>query len=270
MRRKWILLLCAAMLLTGCAESASDTAESSTPENTAAETAAVTEPEIPAQLPDTYNWTEDDLRNISDADLIALGREPYVIGLPAVCDDLPPGLITRLPLLVETASAADADEADAIVAERFGDDQTAQLAVLRDEEGRWWHYVGSGSVMNDLLVFDKAFLDLETAALHADVTAENLRLLTAIRCYEMYYVPCLGAFVTDEGDSFRCTQYYLQCVGGDDGMSDTVSLYAYSFYADKETGVLADYPFAGLPDARAECIKELAIPGSYHANPDDE
>lgn len=266
MRRKWIAIFCAATLLTGCAESAPDPAIGSTAETTG----AAAESENAAALPDTYSWTEDELRNISDADLIALGREPYVIGLPAVCDNLPPGLITRLPLLVETESAADAAEADAIVAKRIGEDLLAQQPVIEDDAGRWWHYIGSAGVSNDLLVFDKAFLDLENAVLHADVTEENLLMLTAIQCYERYDIPCLGAFVEDEGGSFRCTQYYLQCTGGDDGMSDTVLLYAYSFYADKETGVLEGYPFAGLPDARAEYIKELEIPDTVHSYPDDE
>lgn len=267
MRLKQISVLAAALLLTGCAESTAnstmDTAETTAPVTEAA--SAVTEPDIPAEPVDTSGWTEDELRSISDGELIALGRDPYALGLPAVCDYLPPGLITRLPLLVETASAADLAEADAIVTKRIGGELAGQQPVAEDDEGRWWHYYGSSGVSNDLLIFNKEFLDMETAVLHAEVTAENLLLLTAIQCYDKYFIPCLGAFVEDEGDSFRCTQYYLHCVGGDDGMSDTAAVYAYTFTADKETGALEGYPFEGLPDSRAELIKEIEIPGTYHS-----
>lgn len=271
MRRKWICVLAAAWLLTGCAESAMDDALDTAETTSVTEAApADTEPEIPAELPDTSGWTEDDLRNISDGDLIALGREPYYIGLPAVCDYLPLGLIGPCPLIVASKSAADAAEANEIAAKQIGDDSIDQQPVLEDDAGRWWRYIGGSGISYDLLVFDKAFLDMETATLHAEVTEETLLLLTAIQCYEKYYVPCLGAFVEDEGDSYRCTQYYLNWVGGDYGMYDTAALYAYSFYADKETGVLEGFPFEGLPNSRAELVKEIEIPGTYHSNDDEE
>lgn len=270
MQRKWICVLAAALLLTGCAESAEQSTAGTETTAVTEATAALTEPELPTEPIDTSGWTEDELRNISDGDLIALGRDPYAIGLPAVCDYLPSGLITRLPLLTETESAAEPAEANAIAAKRIGDDLIDQQPVAEDDEGRWWHYFGSAGVSHDLLVFNKAFLDLETATLHAEVTEENLLLLTAIQCYEKYYFPCLGAFVEDEGNSFRCTQYYLHCVGGDYGMSDTAAVYAYTFTADKETGALEGFPFEGLPNSHAELIKEIEIPDSYHACPEDD
>lgn len=275
MRRKWICVLTAALLMTGCAEAVSDTAdnmpETAAPETAAAETAAVTEtastvtePEIPAEPIGTSNWTEDDLRNISDDDLILLSMQGREAGYPAFCAQLPFESDT-LTLVTARRSAADRAEADQIVAETFSNLLGQDLKL--EDPGRWWYYVTGSGLPHHVLVFDAAFFDRQTATLHADVTEENLLLLAAVHCYQAYgYSP--GAFVHDTGDSLCCTQYFVSSVGGDWGMSDTAALYAYSFYADKETGVLEGYPFDGLPNPRAELIKELEIPGTYHAYPE--
>ena len=74
----------------------------------------------------------------------------------------------------------------------------------------------------------------------------------------------LGAFVTDEGDRLTCKEYDLLYSGGDYGMSDTVTLYGFSFSADKATGKLTDYQ-----SDRYGFSRTVAVPDTYHPYPDE-
>ena len=106
------------------------------------------------------------------------------------------------------------------------------------------------------------FLCRTKQTLHADVTEETMLLLAAMR-----WIPgerVLGAFVKDEGSKLTCTEYYLIYSGGDYGLSDTATLYGFTFSADKETGQLT-----GFDSDQYDFSKEVGIPGTYHPYPDE-
>ena len=134
--------------------------------------------------------------------------------------------------------------------------------LYHEESGRYWLYTGGSGVTYYFIVPDRAFYDPEAQTLNADVTEENMLLLAAMRVIPGERI--LGAFVKDEGDKLTCKEYYLLYSGGDYGLSDTATMYGFSFSADKETGKLTDYQSDLYGFSR-----EVEIPGTYHPYPDE-
>ncbi|MBR3420114.1 MAG: hypothetical protein IKG82_15630 [Oscillospiraceae bacterium] len=201
--------------------------------------------------------TDEYFRNMTDEQLIAIGKQYTRLPVPAFCGTLPAGFPDRFSM---TKKAADnQEEAFSLACEEF---ELKPDSIYEEKDGCYWLYDAGSGIAYWYLVPDKAFFDPETQTLHADVTGENLLQLAAMRAVLGKRV--LGAFVKDEGDQLTCTEYYLLYSGGDYGLSDTAALYGFAFSADKATGKLT-----GFDSDQYFLSKEVEIPGTYHPYPDE-
>ncbi|MBR3447481.1 MAG: hypothetical protein IKH27_06740 [Oscillospiraceae bacterium] len=227
------------------------------PETTEPET---TEPEtvsIPDAAIDLDAMTDDDFRNMTDEQLMAIGKQYTRLPVPAFCGTLPAGFPDRFSMTKKAAE--NQEEAFSLASEEF---ELKPDSIYEEKGGCYWLYEAGSGIAYWYLVPDKAFFDPEAQTLHADVTGENLLQLAAMRGILGERV--LGAFVRDEGDKLTCTEYYLLYSGGDYGLSDTAVLYGFAFSADKETGQVT-----GFDSDQYFLSKEVEIPGTYHPYPDE-
>ena len=201
--------------------------------------------------------TDEDFRNMTDEQLIAIGKQYTRLPVPAFCGTLSAGFPDR-PAMTKKA-AENQEEAFALVCEEF---ELKPDSIYEEKDGCYWLYEAGSGIAYWYLVPDKAFFDPETQMLHAEVTGENMLQLAAMRAVLGKRV--LGAFVKDEGDKLTCTEYYLLYSGGDYGLSDTAALYGFAFSADKATGKLT-----GFDSDQYFLSKEVEIPGTYHPYPDE-
>ena len=212
---------------------------------------------IPDAEIDLDAMTDDDFRNMTDEQLIAIGKQYTRLPVPAFCGTLSAGFPDRFSMTKKAAE--NQEEAFSLACEEF---ELKPDSIYEEKDGCYWLYEAGSGIAYWYLVPDKAFFDPETQTLHADVTGENLLQLAAMRGILGERV--LGAFVKDEGDQLTCTEYYLLYSGGDYGLSDTAVLYGFAFSADKETGQVTGYD-----SDRYFLSKEVEIPGTYHPYPDE-
>ena len=199
--------------------------------------------------------TDDDFRNITDEQLIALAQQYEIMEQPAFLAVRPD--TGGVHFAVAEQSAETADAASALADALFP--RLDITHVTADEPAqRWWLCEAGEGLYNYALVWNKAFLDMETQTLHADVTEENMLLLAAMR-RPPSGGRMIGAFVKDDGGRLICTVYDLCCSEGDYGLSDTAVLYGFSFSAEKESGQLSGYG-----SEQYDFSKEVEIPGTYH------
>lgn len=248
-------------------DSASDEiTEPAASETAAPETTAPEPPETtaPAKQINYYTMTEDEILNMPDEDLVALAQQfrstdYHLIERPSYRYFVP----DYVEYLYKIADQSAADGADAEqIAWKILTPLGGPPPLVEEKSGFWWYYNGD-SMHSYLLVIDKAFADMETETLNAEVNEENMLRLAALRNHPGEYD--IGAFVTDSGDSLTCTQYAVSIGGGDYGMSDTAVLVSISFSADKATGKLTDFR-----NDRIEYPRKAEIPDSYHPYPENE
>ena len=204
--------------------------------------------------------TDDIFRNIPDMLLILLAQQYETLEQPAFLAVRPDTGGVHFAVAEQSAETADAASslADALFP------RLDIMHVTADEPAqRWWLCEAGEGLQNYALVWNKAFLDMETQTLHADVTEENMLLLAAMR------VPpscgrSIGAFVTDDGDRLTCNVYDLCYSSGDYGLSDTATLYGFTFSAEKATGQLTGYD-----SDQYDFSKEAEIPDTFHPYPDE-
>lgn len=201
--------------------------------------------------------TDDDFRNMTDEQLMAIGKQYTRLPVPAFCGTLSAGF-PDWPAMTKKA-AENQEEAFSLACEEF---YPEPFGLYEEKEGCYWLYDAGSGIAYWYLVPDKAFFDPETQTLHADVNEENMLRLAAMRWIPAERV--LGAFVRDEGGKLTCTEYYLLYSGGDYGLSDTAALYGYTFSADKKTGQVT-----GFDSDRYFLSKEVEIPDTYHPYPDE-
>ena len=200
--------------------------------------------------------TEDEILNFSDAQFIAFAQQvEKQVPSPSYSAFRPAGGYS-----IAERSAADDTEADAIAAELYEISQleyhTEGYPQFLEEKVGFWRYYDFGPHLGNILVTDKAFLDMETMALNAEVNEDNMLRLAAL--YNQLANE-IGAFVHDTGDALTCTEYAVQIAVGDYGMSDTAILTAHTFSVEKATGKLCDFY------AEEEILRSAEIPDSRHS-----
>lgn len=206
---------------------------------------------------DLDTMTDEDFRDLTDEQLITLGKQYTRLKAPAFCGELPAGIGDQLSMTGKAAHSQ--EEAFAVAcAEKIPQPES----LFSEKKGCWWLYDAGSGMAYWYVVPDSAFFDPETQTLRADVTAENVLQLAAMRRIPGERV--LGAFVKDEGNHFTCTEYYLLYSTGDYGLSDTASFYGFTFTADKETGQLT-----GFDSDQYDFCKTVEIPDTYHPYPDE-
>ena len=212
---------------------------------------------IPDAEIDLDAMTDDDFRNMTDEQLIAIGKQYTRLPVPAFCGTLSAGMPDRFSMTKKAAETQ--EEAFSLACEEF---YLKPEGIYEEKGGCYWLYEAGSGIAYWYLVPDKAFFDPETQTLHADVTEENMLQLAAMRAVLGERV--LGAFVKDEGEKLTCTEYYLLYSGGDYGLSDTAALYGFTFSADKATGQVT-----GFDSDQYDFSKKVEIPGTYHPYPDE-
>ena len=205
--------------------------------------------------------SDDDFRNITDEQLIALGIQSRDAALasPAFLAARPVAEPARLTVADRSAST---DSKAVEIATNLISDVSAYNITGDDAAGRWRLFEAGVGQKSYLLIWDSSFFDMETQTLNAEVTEENMLLLAAMRQYPTERK--LGAFVKKEGDRIVCTEYDLVYSFGDYGLSDTAALYGYTFSADRKTGRLTGYD-----SDQYDFFKEVEIPDTYHPYPDE-
>ncbi|MBP0967887.1 MAG: hypothetical protein J5722_09650 [Oscillospiraceae bacterium] len=202
--------------------------------------------------------TDADFRSITDEQLIALAQQYDTLEQPAFLAVRPDTNGVHFAVAAQSAETADAASA---LADALYPGLGVTHVTADEPAERWWLCEAGEALYNYALVWNKAFLDMETQTLHADVTEENMLLLAA-----MQRPPSggriIGAFVTDDGDRLTCNVYDLCYSCGDYGLSDTATLYGFSFSAEKATGKLTGYQ-SDLYDFS----KAVEIPGTFHPDP---
>lgn len=203
--------------------------------------------------------TDADFRNITDEQLIALGRQSHdgTLTLPAYLTALRDADLAYLTVAKYSAST---DSEAGEIATNMISDVSAHNYTGDDAAGRWWLFGTGDSSRAYVLIWDSSFFDMETQTLNAEVTEENMLLLAAMRQYPTERK--LGAFVKKKGNRLVCTEYDLVYSFGDYGLSDTAALYGYTFFADKKTGRLTGYD-----SDQYDFFKEVEIPDTYHPYP---
>lgn len=204
--------------------------------------------------------TDDDFRHITDEQLIAMGRQietmrsPAFFGYSEESDDY-----GKTQVVFAEKSVNTFDEAKAL-AEEMAPGKQMQNLGSEDDVGVGWYFKAGDESDPDVLVWHPSFLDMETQTLRAEVSERTMMLLAAMRTIPGERV--VGAFVKDEGDQLTCTEYYLIYSTGDYGLSDTATLYGFTFSADKTTGQMTGY----VSD-EYDFSKEVEIPDTYHPDP---
>ena len=204
--------------------------------------------------------TDSDFRSITDEQLIALGQQYDTLEQPAFLAVRPDTDGVHFAVAGQSAETADAASA---LADALYPGLGVTHVTADEPAERWWLCEAGEELSNYALVWNKAFLDMETQTLHAGVTEENMLLLAAMR------VPpsrgrSIGAFVTDDGDRLTCNVYDLCYSSGDYGLSDTATLYGFTFSAEKATGQLTGYD-----SDQYDFSKEAEIPDTFHPYPDE-
>ena len=115
---------------------------------------------------------------------------------------------------------------------------------------------------NELIVFDRAFFDVETETLHAPVTEETVRILAA----SFGSRNLIGSFLSSNGGQMTCSLYALHLSTGDWGMYDAVTLTRQRFTVNRKTGAVTGYSNCCLHGA-TETLQCADIPGTYHECP---
>lgn len=229
MRKKTICVLAACMLLmTGCG-AATESASGSKTESAAPESAAEA-----LQEGGTDGMDQDALQNLTDDDLIGFGKNFESFQAPAFLTARPvPDTAT---IIMAEKSASDDASAEALAAAIFPDASVKNITETK-RAGIWRLYEAGAD--RYALVWDSAFLDMESMTLKAEATPDNLLLIASVM--DMPDGRKLGGFIEDEGSQQRVKLYDLVYEKGEDGTADLVHIYGRDFTVSSADGRIEDF-----------------------------
>jgi len=192
--------------------------------------------ETPAGLSEggVNGMDQDAIRDLTDADLIGFGKNFDSFGTPPFLTARP--VSDSSTIVTAEKSAADDAAAEQLAAGLF---PGATLRNITDADRKGiWHLFEAGEGQY-ALVWDTAFLDMETMTLKAGVSSDNLLLIASVT--DMPDGRKLGAFIEDEYDQLRVKLYDLVYEKSEDGAGDLIHIYGRDFTADKSDGKLKDF-----------------------------
>lgn len=244
---------------TTAATTASTTATTAAVTTTTVSTAASSSP--------APELSEDKLEHLSDEELVALIDLPE-LGKPMLHAAFD-GLMTDHPAIMQQSAGSPA-EADALAKKFYQTDRSPdtfsqpELIASKDSVYRCYrsYYGNQPDHANELIVFDRAFFDVETETLHAPVTEETVRILAA----SFGSRNLIGSFLSSDGGQMTCSLYALHLSTGDWGMYDAVTLTRQRFTVNIKTGAVTGYSNCCLHGA-TETLQCADIPGTYHECP---
>ena len=229
MRKKTICVLAACMLLmTGCGAAAGSESGSKT------ESAAPASAAEALQEGGTDGMDQDALQNLTEDDLIGFGKNFESFQAPAFLTARPvPDTAT---IIMAEKSASDDASAEALAAAIFPDASVKNITETK-RAGIWRLYEADAD--RYALVWDSAFLDMESMTLKAEATPDNLLLIASVM--DMPDGRKLGGFIEDEGSQQRVKLYDLVYEKGEDGTADLVHIYGRDFTVSTADGRIEDF-----------------------------